>query len=225
MNDQRSSTKVDVDFRNDQQEHENDESPHSNSNDPCNLIVNYLPPEFDDNNLKNLFSEHGEMTVAKVIKDKISKKSLGYGFVKFARSENAMDAIERKNGMIVGEKKLKVSFARPSTEEIKKCKLYVTNLSKDYIDQDVYKLFSQFGEIIECRVLQDRQTKSNRGVAFVQFSSKTESNNALSLNGFRTNDSDRTLVVKYADDQQKKERAKRVICQWWRGSRWNRVDV
>ena len=81
--------------------------------------------------------------VVKVVRDKISKKSLGYGFVKFSRTENAIDAIERKNGTILGDKKIKVSFARPSTEEIKNCKLYITNLPKEYVDQDVFKLFSQ----------------------------------------------------------------------------------
>ena len=54
-----------------------------------------------------------------------------------------MDAIERKNGMMLGDKKIKVSLARPSTEDIRNCKLYVTNLPKDYVDEDIFKLFSQ----------------------------------------------------------------------------------
>lgn len=35
----------------------------------------------------------------------------------------------------------------------------------------------QFGEIIECRVLKDRNSKSNKGVAFVQFSLRVQANN------------------------------------------------
>lgn len=35
----------------------------------------------------------------------------------------------------------------------------------------------QFGEIIECRVLKDRNLKSNKGVAFVQFNLKSQADN------------------------------------------------
>ena len=54
-----------------------------NGNDKCNLIINYLPHSIDDAALLVLFSEYGEISMAKVVKDKASKKSLGYGFVKF----------------------------------------------------------------------------------------------------------------------------------------------
>jgi len=171
----------------------------------CNLIVNYLPPELEDAYLKTMFQEHGDILTAKVVKDKISKKSLGFGFVKFYKPEHASDAVEKKNGIIIGDKKIKVSFARPSTEDIKNCKLYVTNLPKDYSEQSVVSLFSQYGNIIECRVLQDRSTKSNRGVAFIQFNTRQEANNALALNGYQVNDLEKGLVVKYAEDQQKKK--------------------
>lgn len=39
----------------------------------------------------------------------------------------------------------------------------------------------QFGEIIECRVLKDRNARSNKGVAFVQFDNKAQANNGKGL--------------------------------------------
>lgn len=187
---------------------EDREQDYNSNSERCNLIVNYLPPELEDAYLKTMFQEHGEVLTAKVVKDKTTKKSLGFGFVKFYKPEHANDAVEKKNGIIIGDKKIKVSFARPSTEEIKNCKLYVTNLPKDYSEQSVLTLFSQYGNIIECRVLQDRSTKSNRGVAFIQFSSRHEANNALLLNGYQVNELEKGLVVKYAEDQQKKKEKK-----------------
>jgi RNA recognition motif-containing protein len=77
------------------------------------------------------------------VKDKLTKKSLGYGFVKYTKFEEALDAIERKNGLLIGEKKIKVSFARPSTEDIRNCKLYITNLPKDHDEKEVRNLFCQ----------------------------------------------------------------------------------
>jgi RNA recognition motif-containing protein len=87
--------------------------------------------------------EHGEIAIAKVVKDKATKKSLGYGFVKFMKEEDALAAIELKNGFITGHKKLKVSIARPPSLEIRNCKLYITNLPKEYSDREVVELFSQ----------------------------------------------------------------------------------
>ena len=135
--------------------------------------------------------------MSKVVKDRVTRKSLGFGFVKFLKVSDALDAIELKNGFMVGDKRIKVSVARPSTDDIRNCKLYVTNLPKNFKEEDVIKLFSQYGDIIECRgklllvfcvcfqqsniplslpraVLQDRNTKSNRGVAFVQFGTRNE---------------------------------------------------
>lgn len=90
-----------------------------------------------------MFAEHGDIAVAKVVKDKSSKKSLGYGFVKFVREEDAVSAIEAKNGFLMGHKKLKVSLARPPSTEIRNCKLYITNLPKEFTEKDVVELFSQ----------------------------------------------------------------------------------
>ena len=92
---------------------------------------------------QSLFSEHGEIVSAKVVRDKSTKKSLGFGFVKFLLPENAREAIEQKNGIALGTKILKVSIARSPSEDIRNCKLYITNLPKDYGEQDVINLFSQ----------------------------------------------------------------------------------
>jgi RNA recognition motif-containing protein len=93
-----------------------------------------------------MFEEHGEISVAKVVRDKITKKSLGYGFVKFIKEQDAAAAIEGKNGFSMGHKRLKVSLARPPSVEIRNCKLYITNLPKDYVEMDVNELFSQVSD-------------------------------------------------------------------------------
>lgn len=93
--------------------------------------------------LQRIFEEHGEISVSKVVRDKITKKSLGYGFVKFVKEEGAVAAIEGKNGFNMGHKRLKVSLARPPCIESRNCKLYITNLPKEYVELDVTNLFSQ----------------------------------------------------------------------------------
>ena len=92
---------------------------------------------------QSLFAEFGEIVMTKVVRDKNTKKSLGYGFVKFLKEEDAANAIEKMNGLSVGHKNLKVSIARPPSLEIRNCKLYVTNLPKEYNERDVVLLFKQ----------------------------------------------------------------------------------
>lgn len=144
--------------------------------------------------------------MTKVVRDKNTKKSLGYGFVKFLKEDDAVFAIDKMNGYSLGHKNLKVSIARPPSLEIRNCKLYVTNLPKEYTEREVVALFkevgvtwrvhslhymilsgvlcaAQFGDIIECRVLKDRNSRSNKGVAFVQFNLKSQANNGRSLSG------------------------------------------
>lgn len=56
--------------------------------------------------------------------------SYGFGFVNYSREEDASRAIAQLNGLQVANKRIKVSFARPSGEDIKETNLYVTNLPK-----------------------------------------------------------------------------------------------
>lgn len=176
--------------------------------DKCNLIVNYLPQNIDDASLAILFSNEGAVSAAKVVRDKLTKKSLGYGFVKFVKEEDAKKAIAAKNGFTLGHKKLKVAYARPSCEEIKNCKIYVTNLPKEYDENAVKEMFKDFGEIIECRVLKDKNSSLNRGVSFVQFANKKQSDAALSKDGTVLDDQEKPVAVKYAEDHRKKKEGK-----------------
>lgn len=90
-----------------------------------------------------MFSDFGEIVMTKVVRDKNTKKSLGYGFVKFLNEEDAFIAIERMNGFSIGHKVLKVSIARPPSLDIRNCKLYVTNLPKEYTEREVMALFNE----------------------------------------------------------------------------------
>jgi len=75
-------------------------------------------------------------------------------------------------------KKLKVAFARPNSKDIQNANLYITNLPLDYTDNDLRKLFDGYGDIVECRILNDIEGKS-RGVGFVRMSTHLNAVNAL----------------------------------------------
>uniref|UniRef100_A0A162A2L5 RRM domain-containing protein n=1 Tax=Daucus carota subsp. sativus TaxID=79200 RepID=A0A162A2L5_DAUCS len=71
-----------------------------------NLYIGYLPPTMDDNELIRLFQPYGDIVMAKVIKDRVSGLSKGYGFVKYSDVAQANQATasmsgQRKDGRVI----------------------------------------------------------------------------------------------------------------------------
>lgn len=85
---------------------------HVSDPDPLrNLIVNYLPPMMDEMQVAQLFSQFGPIDSVKIIYDKITGESRGYGFVKFEYFFSATYAISCLNRFSIAGKKLKVAYA------------------------------------------------------------------------------------------------------------------
>lgn len=141
-----------------------------------NLIVNYLPQSMTDENFRVLFAKHGDIRSARIIRNKNTGYSYGFGFVDYFRLEDAERAIESLNGVVLGNKKIKVSFARPSSDEIKNANLYVTNMPANISEKEVRALFSQCGEIIQCRLLGNRL-----GSAFILFNLNEQAKCAIKM--------------------------------------------
>ncbi len=82
----------------------------------------------NETELRRLFSPHGTIVHCKVVTDRATQRSMGYGFVKFETVDAANAAIAAKNGLQIGTKRIKVSIARPTGNEIRNCKLFAANL-------------------------------------------------------------------------------------------------
>lgn len=77
------------------------------------LFVGGLPYSSTEDELKNLFSQVGEVVSAKIIMDRMTGRSKGFGFVEMATPEAAAEAIEKLNGTEFGGRTITVSEARP----------------------------------------------------------------------------------------------------------------
>jgi len=78
-----------------------------------NLFVGNLPYSFDDTKLTDLFAQGGTVVSAKVITDKYSGRSRGFGFVQMSSDEETKTAIEKFNGYQIDGRALVVNEARP----------------------------------------------------------------------------------------------------------------
>uniref|UniRef100_A0A2K5E0U0 ELAV-like protein n=1 Tax=Aotus nancymaae TaxID=37293 RepID=A0A2K5E0U0_AOTNA len=164
-----------------------------------NLIVNYLPQNMTQDELRSLFSCIGEVESAKLIRDKVAGHSLGYGFVNYVTAKDAERAINTLNGLRLQSKTIKVSYARPSSEVIKDANLYISGLPRTMTQKDV-----------EDMVLVDQTTGLSRGVAFIRFDKRSEAEEAItSFNGHKPPGSSEPITVKFAANPNQNKNAQR----------------
>ena len=77
------------------------------------LYVGGLPYSVTEGRLQEIFSPHGTVESAKVISDKFTGQSRGFGFVEMGSSSEAQKAIESLNGTQVDGRTLTVNEAKP----------------------------------------------------------------------------------------------------------------
>lgn len=81
-----------------------------------NIYVANVPYSVKDQDLHELFAPFGEVTSAKIIMDKVTNRSRGFGFVEMADDNAGRAAIEGTNGKSFHGRDLVVNEARPRTE-------------------------------------------------------------------------------------------------------------
>ncbi|XP_041042101.1 ELAV-like protein 2 isoform X5 [Carcharodon carcharias] len=170
-----------------------------------NLIVNYLPQNMTQEELKSLFGSIGEIESCKLVRDKITGQSLGYGFVNYVDPKDAEKAINTLNGLRLQTKTIKVSYARPSSASIRDANLYVSGLPKTMSQKELEQLFTQYGRIITSRILVDQVTGVSRGVGFIRFDKRVEAEEAIKgLNGQKPPGATEPITVKFANNPSQK---------------------
>ena len=81
-----------------------------------NIFVAGLSYQITEADLRELFEEYGEVSSAKIITDRETRRSKGYGFVEMNNDEEGQRAIEDLNEAEYDGRTLSVSVARPRAE-------------------------------------------------------------------------------------------------------------
>jgi len=81
-----------------------------------NLYVGNLPYSMNDQELNELFTQIGEVQSARVMSDRETGRSRGFGFVEMADNDAGHEAIEKLNGQDIDGRALVVNEARPREE-------------------------------------------------------------------------------------------------------------
>mmetsp|Transcript_87763 Transcript_87763/g.160548 ORF Transcript_87763/g.160548 Transcript_87763/m.160548 type:complete len:635 (+) Transcript_87763:171-2075(+) len=134
-----------------------------------NIHVKNLDRNIDNKALYDTFSLFGNILSCKVACAP-DGKSRGYGFVHYETEEAAKQAIERVNGMQIGEKTVQVSPFVKGNERMQEktnfTNLYIRSFPNDWDEEKVTEMFTPFGTITSKCVMADAK---GRKFAFVNF--------------------------------------------------------
>jgi RNA recognition motif-containing protein len=81
-----------------------------------NIYVGNLDFKVDEEDLKGIFEEYGNVSETKIVTDKFSGRSRGFGFVTMGNNAEGKKAIDELNGATLENRQLVVNEAREKTE-------------------------------------------------------------------------------------------------------------
>lgn len=148
--------------------------------DPGKMFIGGLSWQTTSEGLREHFGRFGEIGECMVMKDPVTKRSRGFGFVIY-RDPSAVDKV-LANGPHQLDSKLvdpKVAFPRQSAAAVtqpkmvtRTKKMFVGGLSASTTIDDVKAYFEQYGKIEDAMLMFDKITQRHRGFAFVTFESE-----------------------------------------------------
>ncbi|KAH3744244.1 Nucleolysin TIAR [Pelomyxa schiedti] len=153
------------------------------------LYVGGLSPKITEDLLYEIFATIGPIETCKVIKDKITGQSAGYGFVDYFDPQSAALAMQVLNCRVIYGEEIKVNwtYAGGQREDTSThFKLFVGGLASDIDDQGLYNSFIKFGSLSDARVMWDQSSGRSRGYGFVAYRKREDAEQALAtMNGER----------------------------------------
>jgi polyadenylate-binding protein len=120
-----------------------------------NIFVKNLHESIDNKQLYDTFSLFGNILSCKVVVDRESGDSKGYGYVHYETAEAANAAIEKLDGMLIDGQEVQVGHFmrrndRPDINAWTNC--YVKNIPYEWDDARLMQEFAQFGEVVSASV-------------------------------------------------------------------------
>ena len=144
------------------------------------LFISGLDRSVNENMLYQLFNEF-PISYIKIAKDHQSKDSFGYAFVGFKSHSRAEEAIAKLNYSKLGKKTIRISWYNREPNNFRnhpEYNVFVKKISKSVTHKEFHDHFSQFGNIISARLVEDDEGEVI-GYGFVLYDNPESASNAI----------------------------------------------
>jgi polyadenylate-binding protein len=148
------------------------------------VIVHDIPTSANEDFLKNLFAEFGEVRPNGItIKTRTDRngRQFAFAFVQFADHDTALRVIAEMNYTKLDGQPIRIVTADPETKAIQRSgqgNLFVKNLDTAIEDSQLHEAFANFGDIVSCKITKDEHGMS-QGYGYVQFRHANDAQQAM----------------------------------------------
>jgi len=182
------------------------------SHPSASIYVGDLSNDVTEGLLFEIFKRVGTVSSIRVCRDNVTKRSLGYAYVNFVNYDDARRAIDTLNNSAIKGRPCRImwSIRDPSLRRSGVGNIFIRNLDNSIGPKELYDTFSQFGNIVSCKV----STYSNgqtKGYGYVHFENQANADQAIKIvNNRRMGDN----VVYVTPFIPRPERQKRIEQTW-----------
>ncbi|CAI4519405.1 BDN_1c_G0021430.mRNA.1.CDS.1 [Saccharomyces cerevisiae] len=174
------------------EESSNKKQKNEETEEPATIFVGRLSWSIDDEWLKKEFEHIGGVIGARVIYERGTDRSRGYGYVDFENKSYAEKAIQEMQGKEIDGRPINcdMSTSKPAGNNDRAKKfgdtpsepsdtLFLGNLSFNADRDAIFELFAKHGEVVSVRIPTHPETEQPKGFGYVQFSNMEDAKKAL----------------------------------------------